>query len=580
MALNIKKVDNRKALTENKNKHVKWYLIIIIFVTIFAYASSLNNNFILNWDDDRYVKDNPLIKDLNLLSVKKIFSEFYISNYQPITLISLAVDYKMFNGEPKGFHFVNLLFHLLNIILVYLLINKISGDWRIGIFVSAFFALHPMHVESVAWISERKDVLYSFFFLLSLLFYLKYLNSENKFNYYRIKYLVLVFILFVFSVLSKSAGIVLPIVILLMDIYNPKINRSRICSLKLIFEKIPFFAVSIIFGIIAINAQKQGGAIQDTSAAFGTVEKVPLICSNLFYYFSQAFIPYNLSAFHFYPDKIEIWHWMSVLFFIIISVLIIKFRIFKKQIMFGILFFVICLSMVLQIIPVGGAIVAERYTYLPYIGLFFSIAIVFVQILDSKNAKVSKIKMPLILITIFSFIAYSVITYNRVKVWKNADTLFSDLIEKEPERDLGYYLRGIGRAVVNNKKEALEDFNNSISRNPNYAEAYYARGLVRSELNDPENSFKDYSKAIELKPEYVDAYNNRGALFLKYKMYDKAINDFKEAIKINPEFGKGYYNIAACYINTGNKDEGCKNLKIAAELGYEQSQEMILKFCR
>ena len=218
----------------------------ILLLTLIAFYPSINCSFI-NWDDQFYVTDSKLIQSLSFENIKKIFStESVVAlNYHPLTILSLAIDYHLGNLDPRQYHFTNLFIHILNTLLVFFFAYKLSDRKLIvGIFVSIFFGIHPMHVESVAWIAERKDVLYTFFFITGLLTYLSYSETKKK------KFLVLTFIFFFLSVLSKAMAVVFPFVILLIDYY-----KARKVSLEVFVEKIPFFLISLIFGIFALRIQ-------------------------------------------------------------------------------------------------------------------------------------------------------------------------------------------------------------------------------------------------------------------------------------------------------------------------------------
>ena len=208
--MNQKTTKHAFVLKENS----KYFLPFILLLTSVVFSNTLLNNFINNWDDQGYVLNNNFIKDLNFENFKIIFSTFFQGNYHPLSLISYTIEYKFFGLNPFYFHLSNLIFHLLNVALVYYFIKRLSSNIFVASITSLFFAIHPMHVESVAWISERKDVLYSFFFLLSLNSYCKYKYSEKKnLN------LLLSFIFFLLSLLSKPAAVCLPLILVSIDFY-------------------------------------------------------------------------------------------------------------------------------------------------------------------------------------------------------------------------------------------------------------------------------------------------------------------------------------------------------------------------
>jgi len=267
---------------------------LIVILTFIAFYPSLNCAF-TKWDDHLYVTESNLIKSLSFDNIKKMLSPESIValNYHPLTMLSLAIDYQFAKLNPQWYHFVNILLHLVNTVLVFFFIYRLAGKKLIpAIIVSVFFGIHPMHVESVTWVAERKDVLYTLFFMASLLTYLTYIKSGKN------KFLLFTLLLFVFSVFSKAMGVVLPFVLLLVDYFlNRKFDR------KMLLEKIPFLIVSLIIGIFAIQVQKQEAI--GSFEAFSLPNRIAIGFYGFFMYIYKLILPLNLSSFHPYPPKGE-----------------------------------------------------------------------------------------------------------------------------------------------------------------------------------------------------------------------------------------------------------------------------------
>ncbi len=231
---------------------------IILFLIWFIYRSAIINGF-LNWDDDFYITQNPDITILGMKEIIHFFSSFFMGNYHPLTMTSFMFEYSLFKSNPSGYHTVSVILHLINTLLVFLFIFKFCSNKLFpAVVISLFFGLHPMHVESVVWISERKDLLYTFFLLISLLIYLEYLKRL------RIEFLLFCFFTFLLSLLSKGQAVIFPIILLLVDYF-----RNRPMAWKMLLEKVPFFLFSLIFGVVAIFAQKANGAINEVHMPFG-----------------------------------------------------------------------------------------------------------------------------------------------------------------------------------------------------------------------------------------------------------------------------------------------------------------------
>ena len=265
------------------------YLLLACILTFVVFLPTLFNGFI-NFDDPQYISENPIVQSFNSFNLKQIFTSPFVGNYQPITMLTYMVDHALLGLNPKIYHFTNLIFHLLNVIVLYFIFLRVNFNTTTSLIAALLFGIHPLHVESVAWIAARKDVVYAFFFFLSILFYLKYIQQQKK-QFYAISIL-----LFILSVLSKAQAVVLPVVLFLFDyILKRKLNKQTI------LEKIPFFAVSIAFGIMAIMIQRNAGAVQ-TFSYFPLYQRILFACYGLANYFYKIILPIDLSIFYPYPE--------------------------------------------------------------------------------------------------------------------------------------------------------------------------------------------------------------------------------------------------------------------------------------
>ncbi len=514
-----------KFIEKNKKIIIFLSLAFILSITLIVFFNSLNNSFLANWDDNAYVLVNNSIKELSSQNINTIFTSFYVGHYQPISILSYAIEYHFFGLNPRAYHTTNLIFHLLNIVLVFFLIFTLSRRIEAAFITALLFAIHPLHVESVAWISERKDVMYAFFYIASLISYVYYLK-KNK-----LKYLIFTAILFVFSLLSKSAAVTLPVLLLLFDFYYKR-KLTRV----LILEKLPFFALSIFFGILAIISQKSSGAMLELVDRFSIFDRFFIIFYGINFYLLKLFAPLNLSAIHCYPVKINgmlpLEYYIAPLIILIIVFLIFKSKKICHEIVFGTLFFLISISIVLKIIPLGMDVVAERNTYVPYIGLFFIIGMFYTYVVDNKF-KFSKKLKPILRIVLAIYIVFlSILCYQRTKVWKDSISLFSDVIEKHPEFPQAYYIRGIEKINRKDFNGAVSDFDKAIKLDSVFIDAYLNRANSRYYIKDFDGSMSDFNKIIELAPNNANAYKNRGILEFQLKMYDNACSDWQKAFEL------------------------------------------------
>lgn len=614
-----------------------WAPLIVVLLTGLIYSKAVNSGFTYI-DDDYYIIRNQYLRDFSLNGIKAIFTHFYSFNYHPLTTISNLVEFHFWGLDPVPYHLFNVLFHLLNVWLVYKVTEALSGKGITALVVSILFAVHPMHVESVAWIAERKDVLYAAFYLGAIIFYLRYIDDGAKTSNY-----ILSLLLFTCSLLSKSAAVTLPVLLVAIDLY-----RGRTINMKAIIEKVPFLLLSILFGILAIMSQKAGGAITDLSTEYSFGTRAILLLSGLSAYFIKLILPFGLSAIHYFPDlhggALPWYYYLSIPFLAALGWLVARRSAYKKELLFGTVFFLITISVMLQFVTVGAAIYAERYTYISYIGLFYIIGQFVADKWTTKSANT-------VMGTFVAFaVVLSILSWERIGYWKNTDTLFADIIEHnkdnwrssfvyyywgtakgndgdhmqaanyytkaielKPDYERAYYNRGLTFDALHDTKAAIADYNKAIAMKPGDATLYNARGWAYFESGDKAAAIKDYNMALSLNPKLPEAYNNRGWTRFNSGDTAAALADYNQAILLVPTFTKPYYNRAIIAINTNNakgaiddyntliqmnpnddlayfsrgvarhmiNDQGaCNDLRKAAELGNRDAPNAIQQYCR
>ena len=346
-----------------KDTWIWTFLLAIILLTIGLYWPGIHHEF-TNWDDPVYVTENRFIREISLANLQHIFTEPLAGNYHPVTLFSLMLNYQL-GDSFASFYIVNLVLHLFNGFLVFYFIYILSEKKRwVSLFTALIFAIHPMHIESVAWIAERKDVLYTFFFLLSLISYQFFQKHGSK------KYGLLSLLFFALAILSKPAAIVLPGVLVLLDFFE-----SKKITLSSIINKWPYFIIAIVILIITLQTQTSAGATIESD--FSTVQRIMISSYIPLAYIFKFFYPVNLSASYPYPpsDALPMIIQLSPLIFIAVASLLFAFR--KKQhlLVFCALFFFVNVFLIMQIKMVGEAMLADRYTYVPFIILAFALAV-------------------------------------------------------------------------------------------------------------------------------------------------------------------------------------------------------------
>lgn len=514
------------------------------------------------WDDPAYVLEN---RYLLINSWSDFFHQFNLvvvqGNYHPITILSLALDYSIDGYNPTVFHITNLIFHLLNVLLTYIFVFLLFRVRWIALLVAFLFSIHPMHVESFAWVAERKDVLYVFFFLLGLISYLYYQQKKTKLNY------LLCLLFFIFSLLSKGMSVVFPVILLLLDYV-----QYRSFNRKALIEKIPFFILSLIFGFIAIWAQDGSGAVtSNADAPIIQTFLVPLF--GLSAYLTKFIIPINLSALHPYPALLDGMVSTSFLLSIIplllvVGIIIVYYR-NDKRVIFGLLFFLVAIFPVLQFFSVGSAIIAERYSYLSYLGLFIALGFIIQSVYQKV---VGNFRSPIIIMLAVYLGFLSFQTHNRIPVWQNDETLWSDVIESYPDDYFAYMKRGSYRAKNGQTEVALIDLNKSINLFKNDYYAFNNRGMIHLSIRNYELAEKDFTKAIALDSTLYQAHLNRGLIYLNTNEYDKALIDFLNSTRLAPNNELNYLNLAILYERINLPEKSVLAYKKALELNPNNYQ--------
>jgi len=545
----------RGARPPARSRQAPWlWLLGILALTFAVYVPSLGNDF-TNWDDPAYVTENPLIARP---SFGAIWSTPISGNYHPLTIWSLALNYRLSGLHPASYHWLSLLLHLANTALVFVFVRQISkGRLWTSVATSLFFGIHPMHVESVAWIAERKDVLYTLFYLLGLIAYARYLDKKEPLG------LGAAWVAMALSVASKPAAVVFPVTLLAIDWF-----RRRKLTPGLLLEKAPFLLLSIAAGVATLRAQQEAGAVEFRWSLF---EKLLFASYGTIMYVVKLFLPFRLSAIYPYPVVAGQGpgpeHYAAGLAVVVLLPLALYLSRRLPAILFGLAFFFINLILVLQFVTVGKAVMADRYTYVAYIGLFLALA----WWLDERPGAApgrAPWKPVLAGCLVLLVPVCLVQTWQRCGVWKNSLTLWDDTIAKYPRQIVdaynnrgSYYYRTAGRPA-----DALADFDLAISLNPKVAKVWLNKGNVLAAQGQGDSALVCFQRAIELKPDYAEAIGNRGGVRLQRGDLAGAVADFTRALAINPELRDAYTNRALAYSLTHQYESAIADLRRALAL--------------
>ena len=536
-----------------KLPHPLWFILPVVAIAFFPI---LNNGFV-NWDDPDFILGNPLIRRLDFDNIHKIFTTFCAGNYQPLQILAYAIQYHFWGLNPAGYHAVSLILFLGITSLVYFFIYRISSkNITIAIIATLLFSINAMRVESVAWASEHKDMLYVLFYVAALITYIKYiLNDKEQAPGWKHKYLLYTFVLFGFSVLSKVMAVSLVGALVMLDyFYERKLN------IRLVLEKLPFVILSIIIGLVHVKATASTNSI-DTSNQFTHPERLLIASRNLMFFFYKMLVPVNLSNYHPYPGRAAGIPWPPEFyiapFFVLLLLVLVIWSMRKTRIIaFSVGFFIIALLLVLQYVAVGPTLFNERYSLVPAIPLSFLLASgIYLLITRFPSMKMLSLGLTCLYIALMFYL-----TFLRCNVWQNPEKLWTNVISQYPREAYPYFIRSeyYGRTLGDINLE-MQDLNTSIRLSPTIHMAFINRGIVYYQNNMYDSAISDFTTAIRLNPASYEAFINRGVTWSMMGRFEEALKDYDRSIEIDPSKPDNYLYRGYSYFRLGQPDKAMQD---------------------
>ncbi|MEN6420446.1 MAG: tetratricopeptide repeat protein [Smithella sp.] len=566
-----------------QQKYSAVIVLMLIALTLCIYWPVQNYEFI-RYDDNVYVTINKYVRSgITLDGVCWAFNTTYAEFWHPLTWLSLMLDFQLFGMNAGGYHWTNVIIHVFNTVLLFFLFRNLTGAiWR-SAFVAVLFAVHPINVESVAWVAERKNVLSTFFWLLTMLFYIRYVKQPNWKRY------LPVFISFALGLMSKPMLITLPFVLLLIDYWpldRTFINTQDEVAIRLTFkagkeklgfligEKIPLFILSAAFVFITAHASRSEKAIY-----FDFTQRISNIIFSYSMYVKKLFWPMDLSI-HYRYLAVPVWQiCLSAAFLFMITIFVCKY--FKKYpyLPVGWFWYLGTMVPVIGIVQISQHTMADRYAYVPFIGLFVIVAWGAEQI----SSKFIYLKKILIFISVLIIVLFIAATHHQIKLWTNTVTLFEDALKKDPNNYIANLVIAYELAIHGENEKALYYDDMALKSDPQSSVAYNHKGFVFIKMGNRYEALKNFEKAVQLDRRSVDANFGLGVIYLKDNNPEKAMEYLKKVIEINPDHMEAlnYLGIAlvkkgmiqegilqfekALHVNPGYKD-AAGNLQIAMEM--------------
>jgi protein O-mannosyl-transferase len=539
------------------NKKILISLCLVLMVLL-SFQEVRNNDFI-NFDDLSYVTENTHVQGgLSYEGFMWAMATSHASNWHPLTWLSLMADYELFWLNPAGYHWTNLLFHMANTVLLLLVLNGMTGALLRSVFVAALFAVHPLHVESVAWIAERKDVLSAFFWMLTMGAYVRYVRHPGLSRY------LAVLLAFILGLMAKPMLVSLPFVLLLLD-YWP-LRRFRFGELsglsRLIVEKVPLFIFSGVSALVTFFVQKNSEAVASLEFL-----SVGMRLANAFVsyaaYVVKTFWPAGLAIFYPHPGTWPVWQvvWSVVL---VVGVTVCALA-FIRRYPYGVvgwLWYLGTLVPVIGLVQVGSQAMADRYTYIPLIGLFIVVVWGVADLLRGwrYGRAVGMVSAAVVLS------ALVVVTWFQVQRWRDSITIFTHALKVTEGNYLAHNNLGMALKKIDRPGEAKLHFRAAMNIKPNYAPAYNNMGYLLTREGKAEEGMQFYLKALQIRPDNVDVLFNLGEALASLGRLEEAIVSYREALRLKPESSVVHNNLAVALTKRGRLNEAASEYREALRL--------------
>jgi tetratricopeptide (TPR) repeat protein len=551
-----------------------------------------------SYDDDEYVNKNThILSGLTVENILWVFTSEHGGNWHPLTGLSHMLDCQLFGLDAGWHHLVNLLFHIANTLLLFTVLRRMTGAFWQSAFVAALFAVHPLHVESVAWISERKDVLSTLFWLLTMAAYFRYVKKPS------VGWYLSALLLFALGLMSKPMLVTLPFVLLLLDYWPLNRlevrNKGQIC--RLVREKIPFFILSAVSSVITFLVQKSAGAVREFET-FSLTSRITNMIVSYIAYIGKLFAPSHLLVYYVHSkDKVLNWQVIAAACLLVITtVLVIRLAAKYKYLPVGWLWYLGTVVPVIGLVQVGDQGMADRYTYVPLMGLFIIAAWGTNDLL--RNWRYKKIILSVLSILILLILAR--LTWSQAGYWRNNSTFleyaikpgnnlgmvivflengkfYQDAIEvckraieTEPGYAGTYNILGSAYSKIGRYQDAIEAYNKAIGITPT-AEVYNNLGVAHTQLGQLQEAIENFGQAIKIKPDYAEAYNNIGAVYNHFGWHQKAVAVYREAIKFKGGYVNAHYNLGLTFLTIGDSNSASEEYKILKALDAEKANELL-----
>jgi tetratricopeptide (TPR) repeat protein len=534
---------------------------VALFVLTTAVHWPATDNGFVNYDDDHYVTANPRVQaGLGWDNLRWAFTTTELSNWHPVTWLAHTADAQAFGLEPRGHHATSVVLHALNAALLFWLLFQATGAGAPSLLVAALFALHPLNVQSVAWISERKNVLSTLFWLLTLWAYGAWTRRPRALLY------LAALLALALSLLTKPMAVTMPFVLLLLD-YWP-LDRWARGQRRLWLEKLPFLAMAIALSVIAFIVQREAGSMVATETIAWSARAANALWSYLAY-LGQAVWPVGLAAFYPHPEASLPPGRVAAAAALLLAVTALLFagRARLRPQLVGWLWYLGTLVPVIGLVQVGTQAMADRYAYVPLIGIFVAVA-------WTGAALVARGYFPKEVaagLSAVALVALGVATVQQTGVWRDSVTLFEHTTAVEPEAWVAQYNLANAYDALGRHEDAVVRFRETIRLRPEFARAHNNLGNALDALGRTAEALPSYERAVQLKPDLVEAYNNLGIAYAALGRHDAGLAALRTAVQMRPDFMEAHLNLSIELREHGQLAEAKKEGDLAVSLRPESA---------
>jgi Flp pilus assembly protein TadD len=559
--------------------------LLLIFGTLVVFWQVRTFDFVY-FDDDLYITDNPHLQDgFNQENVIWAFTNNHVGLWLPLTWLSFMLDYELYGLNPGGYHFTNVLFHLLNTLLLFFILRRITGSLYRSALVAALFALHPLHVESVAWVTERKDVLSTLFWMLTLWFYVQYAAQPRLYHY------LLALFTFALGLMAKPMLVTLPFVLLLMDYWplgrfqsgqcenhiNSEIHESTHSNklppgaFRLLLEKLPFLVLAAAASWITFLAQQSWGAAASVEVLPARMRVANAMVAYI-RYMGKMIWPQKLAVFYPHPgNTLPIWQVVGAGFLLsLMSLLAFRARHRYPYLLVGWLWYLGTLVPVIGLVQVGKQSMADRFTYIPLIGLFIIIA----WTVPCLLAKWRYQKIALFTSATLVLVALMIVTRFQVGHWRNSITLFEHTLAVTTDNPVIH--NNLGKALIRRGEidKARFHYAKALQLQPNSAKAHTNLGNILEQQGKLEEAMHHYYSAVRLDPKLAEAHFNLGNALIRQGKNQEAASHFAMAVQLNGHFAEAHNSLGVSLARQGRFDEAIAHFSKALQIkpDYPQAQ--------